>query len=49
MVKEIFKQKRSAINVNVIMLTLNAIVAMKRIMNDVTTKNYANNEKIIKI
>ena len=48
-IKEIFNQRKNAINANVIMLTLNAIVAMKQIMNDVVTKNHASNEKMIKI
>ena len=47
--KEIFNQRKNAINANVIMLTLNAIIAIKRIMNDVAAKNHANNEKMIKI
>ena len=48
-VKEIFNQKENVINANVIMLTLNAIAAMKQIMNDVVAKNHANHKKIIKI
>ena len=47
--KETFNQRKDAINANVIMLTLNAIAAMKQIINNVVTKNHANNEKIIKI
>ena len=48
-IKEIFNQRKDAINANVIMLTLNTIAAMKRIMNDVVAKNHANNKKMIKI
>ena len=48
-IKEIFNQKKDAINTNVIILILNAIAAMKRIMNDVVAKNYASHEKMIKI
>ena len=47
--KEIFNQKKDAINANVIMLTLNAIVAMKQIINDIVAKNHANNKKMIEI
>ena len=47
--KKTFNEKKDAINANVIMLMLNAIIAMKWIMNDVVAKNYANNEKMIKI
>ena len=45
--KEIFNQRKDAINANVIMLTLNVIVAMKRIMNDDAAKNHASHEKMI--
>ena len=48
-VKETLNQRKNMINANVIMLTLNAIAAMKRIMNDVAAKNHASNEKMIKI
>ena len=48
-IKETLNQKKDAINANVIMLTLNAIVAMKRIMNDVAARNHASHKKIITI
>ena len=48
-IKETFNQKKNAININVIMLTLNAIAAMKSIINDVIAKNHASHEKMIKI
>ena len=37
------------INANVIILILNAIVAIKYIMNNITARNHANHEKMIKI
>ena len=45
--KKIFNQRKNAINVNIIMLTLKAIVVIKRIMNNVVAKNHANHEKMI--
>ena len=48
-IKETFNQRKNAINANVIMLTLNAIAAMKRIMNNVIARNHASHEKIIEI
>ena len=45
--KEIFNQKRNAINVNIIMLTLNTIVTMKQIMNNIVARNHASYEKMI--
>ena len=48
-IKETFNQRKNAININFIILTLNAIVAIKRIMNNIVAINYASHEKMIKI
>ena len=48
-IKKIFNQKKDAINANIIILTLNTIILMKQIMNDVVAKNHVSNKKMIKI